>query len=87
MRIRKDRPTNGDTMKIPAAHFVIMKFGGLSKTARALDLPVTTVQGWKDRKVIPTDHWFKVIAALKAIDVDFSVEDFLREHKVKGEAA
>lgn len=65
---------------ISGAEYVIGKFGGLAATARAIGKPVTTVQGWSDRKRIPQDHWRKIIDAAKARDKLITIEDFLRSH-------
>lgn len=78
-------------MLVSPAHYVIGKLGGLTKTANALGMPVTTVQGWKDRKRVPQDHWEMLIAAAKKRGVALSLSDFLREHEDEavssGEAA
>lgn len=65
---------------ISGAEYVIGKFGGLAATARAVKKPVTTVQGWNDRKRIPQDHWQALIDAAKARDKLITIEDFLRAH-------
>ncbi len=64
------------------AEIVISKFGGLTKTARALStdekpFPVSTVQGWQDRGRIPQGHWPALIAAAKREAVDLGITDFL----------
>lgn len=65
---------------ISGAEYVIGKFGGLAATARAIGKPVTTVQGWNDRKRIPQDHWQALIDAAKAREKLVTVEDFLKSH-------
>lgn len=75
---------------ISGAEYVIGKFGGLAATARAISKPVTTVQGWSDRKRIPQDHWPAIIDAAKARDKLITFEDFMRSHpapKTEGAAA
>lgn len=62
------------------AHYVIGKFGGLTKTANAVGLGVTTVQGWKERGRIPQDHWQNIIEAARGIGVKLEVSDFIRAH-------
>ena len=37
----------------PAVERIIERFGGIRPTAHKLDIPVTTVQGWKKRGAIP----------------------------------
>jgi hypothetical protein len=72
---------------ISPAEFVIGVFGGLTATARAVGLPVTTVQGWKDRGKIPQDHWNKLISAAKAErDRDLQVSDLFNRHPVEAPA-
>ena len=65
---------------ISPAAFVIAKFGGLTGTAKAIDLPVTTVQGWKDRGQIPQTHWQKLMAAAFARGHKIELSDFLDRH-------
>lgn len=64
------------------ASAVIDKFGGLTATARALStednrFPVTTVQGWRVRGEIPTEHWAALIEAGQQRGVELQVADFL----------
>lgn len=63
-------------VKTPAEH-VIDSFGGLTKMARALGRPITTVQGWKDRGRIPQDHWREIIEVGKSIEVPLTLDDFV----------
>lgn len=67
-------------MEISPAEFVIRKFGGLTKTANALGLAVTTVQGWGNRGRVPQEHWLPIIAAASEIDETIDLSDFLRTH-------
>jgi hypothetical protein len=69
-------------MLVSPAHYVIGKLGGLTKTATALGIPVTTVQGWKDRNRIPQDHWQKLISAAKGEGFTIVLADFLRDHEL-----
>lgn len=70
-------------MQISAADFIIAKFGGLTGTAKAIDKPVTTVQGWKDRGKIPQEHWYALIAAAKDRGEAVDLTDFLKSHEVE----
>lgn len=68
-------------MLISPADYVIGKFGGLTKTANALGLTVSVVQGWKNRERVPFRHWMPLIAAAKDIGEEIEVSDFLKEHE------
>lgn len=46
-----------------AAERVIEKFGGIRPMAHKLEIPVTTVQGWKKRGAIPTARHADLLAA------------------------
>lgn len=67
------------------AEFVIDLFGGLTATARILGRPVTTVQGWKERERIPTDHWGEIISKAAERGDVLVAEDFLRRHAMRSE--
>tara|TARA_R100000365_G_scaffold3696_1_gene13716 strand:- start:20509 stop:20814 length:306 start_codon:yes stop_codon:yes gene_type:complete len=75
-----------DMSKISGAKFVIKRLGGLTRTARALaertgtKVPVTTVQGWNERDVIPQQHWLPMIEIAKAMGMHLNVEDFIVDH-------
>jgi hypothetical protein len=74
-------------MLLSPAAYVIGKIGGLTKTATALGIPVTTVQGWKDRGSIPQKHWPLLIEAAKAEGGTIELADFLKDHVVEEAAA
>jgi hypothetical protein len=65
---------------ISPAQFVISKFGGLTGTATAIGVPITTVQGWKDRGRIPQDHWRKLMEAAEHRGERLIITDFIDEH-------
>lgn len=67
-------------MLLSPAAYVIGKFGGLTKTATALGIPVTTVQGWKDRGTIPQKHWSPLIDAAKNEGERIDLADFITLH-------
>ncbi|WP_187967917.1 carph-isopro domain-containing protein [Aquibium microcysteis] len=67
------KPTVGSN---PAAR-VIGMMGGLTKLARAIDAPVTTVQAWKTRGEIPQRYWGGIFEAAKATSIDLKIEDFV----------
>lgn len=76
--------TNTDA-QIDAANFIIRELGGLTKTARTLGHPITTVQGWKERGKVPQEHWISIIEKARKVGKKFKVEDFLRVHTVSEE--
>ena len=65
---------------------MIKKLGGLTRTARALGnkigarVPVTTVQGWNERDLIPQQHWLPMIKIAKSMGIHISAEDFIVDH-------
>ncbi|MBB3144896.1 hypothetical protein FHS21_001297 [Phyllobacterium trifolii] len=67
-------------MQTPA-EYVIGKFGGLTKTARALGVPISTVQGWKERGKVPQEHWLPLIEAAGKNGDALEVTDFLKDHE------
>lgn len=42
---------------------IVERFGGIRPMAAKLDIPVTTVQGWKERLAIPQRRWPELVAA------------------------
>lgn len=67
------KPTEGSN---PAAR-VIGMMGGLTKLARAIDAPVTTVQAWKMRGEIPQRYWAGIFEAARAASIDLKIENFV----------
>lgn len=51
------------------ADAVIQAFGGIRPMAGKLDIPVTTVQGWKKRGAIPASRREEILAAAKRLDI------------------
>lgn len=73
---------------ISPADYVISKFGGLRKTADALGLTASVVQGWKARGRVPEPRWDDVIAAAKKAGHKVIIDDFRRQHPdISAEAA
>lgn len=59
-------PNEGTSPATPAgraAERIIEKFGGIRPMAHKLEVPVTTVQGWKKRGAIPTARHADLLAA------------------------
>lgn len=67
-------------MPISPADYVIGKFGGLTKTARACGFPITTVQGWRVRGKVPQEHWMPLIKMAERNGEKIEIEDFLKSH-------
>lgn len=63
--------------ELSPADVVIQTFGGITATARAIDIPITTVQGWKERKKVPQEHWVKLQEAAKAKGKKLKLTDLL----------
>lgn len=56
---------------------IIAIFGGLSGTARALDLSYpSVVQGWREREFIPPRYWPAIIKAASERGTTLTLEDF-----------
>lgn len=64
--------SNADDNPISNAEKIIERFGGIRPMASKIDVPVTTVQGWKKRDVIPGNRRTLIIEAAKANMVDLS---------------
>lgn len=59
------------------AEQIISKFGGLTGTAKAIGYPVSTVQGWGERGLIPLKHVPKLLEAARERNIDLTANDFL----------
>ncbi len=71
-----DVPAQADTAPAgPAALAVISAFGGIRPMATKLGIAVTTVQGWRERAVIPARRHADILAAAQehGIDIDGAV--------------
>ena len=53
---------------------IISLFGGIRPMAHKLDVPVSTVQGWKERAAIPTNRHDDILAAASRHAVDLPAE-------------
>lgn len=56
---------------------IISAFEGISKLARALDLPVTTVRGWKESGVIPDKYHQNILDVAAKRSLSLTPEDFM----------
>ncbi len=77
-------PNGGD--ETPPALRVIGAFGGIRPMANKLDVPVSTVQGWKERGVIPETRHGEIRAAAAAHDVALDDADLDASAEVPPEA-
>lgn len=57
---------------IENAEEIIERFGGIRPMAHKIDVPVTTVQGWKKRNVIPGTRRALIMEAANANNIDLS---------------
>jgi len=51
---------------------IIERFGGIRPMAAKIDTPVTTVQGWKKRDVIPATRREQILTAAQDNNIDIS---------------
>jgi hypothetical protein len=79
------KPSNGGDETPPALR-VIGAFGGIRPMANKLDVPVSTVQGWKERGVIPESRHDEIRAAATAHDVALDDADLDASAEVPPEA-
>ncbi len=63
---------NNDQGALANAEAIIERFGGIRPMASKMSVPVTTVQGWKKRNVIPENRRDDVIRAASLNDIDIS---------------
>jgi hypothetical protein len=61
-----------DKSAIEDATEIIQRFGGIRPMANKLEIPVTTVQGWKKRNVIPGNRKKDVLTAAQNHGIDLS---------------
>ena len=59
-------PAQSDPDSIPNAGDVIERFGGIRPMASKMGIPVTTVQGWKKRNIIPGNRRADILSAAKS---------------------
>lgn len=62
---------NGDEPRLPV-DALIERFGGIRPMAAKLEVPVTTVQGWKERGAIPDRRWTEIAEAARRNGIDLS---------------
>ena len=54
---------------------IIEAFGGLTRAARAIGVPVSTVQHWRDRDRIPAWRERDVVEAARVNGIDLPLSD------------
>ena len=64
--------SNDDELALNNAGEIIERFGGIRPMAAKIDAPVTTVQGWKKRDVIPGARRDQVLSAASENNIDIS---------------
>lgn len=64
--------TLGNEQPLDNAEEIIERFGGIRPMATKMDVPVTTVQGWKKRNVIPGNRRDDVVDAAARNNIDLS---------------
>ena len=57
-------------IRLVDAEFIISKFGGIRPMAQKLDVPVSTVQGWKQRQSIPQNRAVDILSAANKYNLD-----------------
>ncbi len=75
--------SKADNNAIADAEKVIERFGGIRPMASKMAVPVTTVQGWKKRNVIPGTRLDDLLKAAKSHDVE--IEDLVQRAEIANE--
>jgi hypothetical protein len=68
-----DDTANDSSPEFPPAGAVIAAFGGIRPMATRLGVPVSTVQGWKQRDAIPDNRFDEIRTAAQADGIDFAM--------------
>jgi hypothetical protein len=68
----RDETANDSSSEFPTAGAVIAAFGGIRPMAARLGVPVSTVQGWKQRDAIPDNRLDEIRAAAQADGIDLA---------------
>ena len=73
------------------AERIIQKFGGIRPMAAALNVPVSTVQNWKESGLIPAGRQQRILDRSLALGIDLTPADFFDPPEpaapAKGQAA
>lgn len=57
---------------------IIARFGGVTKLAKSLALPITTVHAWKRRGRIPADRFGDILEAARASGIALTADEMIR---------
>lgn len=71
-----------DTNDTKPARKIIAAFGGINRTAKALEIPVSTVQGWHERGFIPSQRQWVVLNKARSLGLDITESDFIGKGEV-----
>jgi hypothetical protein len=66
------RMSQDKIIAIENAEGIIERFGGIRPMATKINVPVTTVQGWKKRNIIPGTRRDEILQAARQLGVDLS---------------
>ena len=67
------------------AEIIIERFGGITALSQALDHKFpSTVQGWRDRGIIPVRRQAELLRLAKTMGIDLSPEDFFSDQELEG---
>lgn len=75
--------SSNETKSLQNAEKIIERFGGIRPMAHKIDVPVTTVQGWKKRDVIPAGRREQILEAAQENNID--LEGVLEEDSIANE--
>ena len=67
------------------AEIIIERFGGITALARARgDENPSTVQGWRDRGIIPARRQAELLSLAKEMGIELSPRDFFTDQEIEG---
>ncbi|MEM6780574.1 MAG: uroporphyrinogen-III synthase [Pseudomonadota bacterium] len=70
--LKEEKMSKSNNKNIENASAIIERFGGIRPMASKIDVPVTTVQGWKKRDVIPAARRTLIMEAANVNNIDLS---------------
>ena len=71
-------------MRLSPAEFVIHQFGGVRKTARALDKTPSTISKWQHNNsgVIPTKNMVSILSKADSLGLDITADDLVHGREI-----